>query len=66
MTARAIRDAHPMSAADDRARDAAALVAQLGETATAAHSPRFDVAEEAILIGAAVLEACARVATAAL
>ena len=36
-----------------------------GESATAAHSPRFDVAEEAILIGAAVLAECARVATAA-
>ncbi len=35
------------------------------EAATAAHSPRFDVAEGAILIGAAVLAECARVATAA-
>lgn len=37
-----------------------------GEAATAAHSPRFDVAEGAILVGAAVLAACARVASQAL
>jgi hippurate hydrolase len=32
------------------------------EEATAAHSPRFDVAEGAIFVGAAVLAACARTA----
>jgi hippurate hydrolase len=37
-----------------------------GEDATAAHSPRFDVAEGAILVGAAVLAECARVASRAL
>lgn len=37
-----------------------------GEDATAAHSPRFDVAEGAILVGAAVLAQCARVASGAL
>jgi hippurate hydrolase len=34
-----------------------------GEEPTAAHSPRFDVAEGAILVGAAVLAECARVAS---
>lgn len=34
-----------------------------GEDATAAHSPHFDVAEGAILVGAAVLAECARVAS---
>jgi amidohydrolase len=34
-----------------------------GEEATAAHSPRFDVAEGAIVVGAAVLAECARVAS---
>ncbi len=34
-----------------------------GEVATAAHSPRFDVAEGAILVGAAVLAECARTAS---
>ncbi|MES3033727.1 MAG: M20 family metallopeptidase [Gemmatimonadota bacterium] len=37
-----------------------------GEPATAAHSPRFDVSEGAILVGAAVLAECARVASRAL
>ena len=37
-----------------------------GEEPTAAHSPRFDVAEGAIFVGAAVLAACARVASRAL
>jgi amidohydrolase len=37
-----------------------------GEAMTAAHSPRFDVAEGAILVGAAVLAECARVASRAL
>ena len=37
-----------------------------GEEPTAAHSPRFDVAEGAILVGAAVLGECARVASRAL
>lgn len=36
------------------------------EEATAAHSPRFDVAEGAILVGAAVLAECARTASRAL
>ena len=34
-----------------------------GEEATAAHSPRFDVAEGAIIVGAAVLAECARVSS---
>ncbi len=34
-----------------------------GEEAIAAHSPRFDVAEGAILVGAAVLAECARTAS---
>ena len=34
-----------------------------GEPPTAAHSPRFDVAEGAILVGAVVLAACARTAS---
>lgn len=34
-----------------------------GEEPVAAHSPRFDVAEGAILVGAAVLAECARVAS---
>lgn len=34
-----------------------------GEEPTAAHSPRFDVAEGTIFVGAAVLAACARVAS---
>ena len=34
-----------------------------GEEPTAAHSPRFDVAEGAIVVGAAVLAECARVAS---
>lgn len=34
-----------------------------GDEATAAHSPRFDVAEGAILVGAAVLAECARTAS---
>jgi hippurate hydrolase len=37
-----------------------------GEEPTAAHSPRFDVAEGAILVGATVLAECARVASRAL
>ncbi len=37
-----------------------------GEEATAAHSPQFDVAEGAIVVGAAVLAACARRASAVL
>jgi amidohydrolase len=37
-----------------------------GEPATAAHSPQFDVAEGAILVGAAVLAECARTASLAL
>jgi amidohydrolase len=37
-----------------------------GEAPTAAHSPQFDVAEGAIIVGAAVLAACAREASAAL
>ncbi len=37
-----------------------------GEAATAAHSPRFDVAEGAILVGAGVLAECARVASSAI
>ena len=37
-----------------------------GEEATAAHSPRFDVAEGAIVVGAAVLAECARVSSRAL
>lgn len=37
-----------------------------GEEAIAAHSPRFDVAEGTILVGAAVLAECARVASRAL
>ncbi len=37
-----------------------------GEEAIAAHSPRFDVAEGTILVGASVLAECARVASAAL
>lgn len=37
-----------------------------GEEPTAAHSPRFDVAEGAILVGASVLAECARVASRAL
>jgi hippurate hydrolase len=37
-----------------------------GEPATAAHSPHFDVAEEAIAVGAAVLAESARRASAAL
>ena len=37
-----------------------------GEEPTAAHSPRFDVAEGAIVVGAAVLAECARVASRAL
>ena len=37
-----------------------------GEEPTAAHSPRFDVAEGAIVVGAVVLAQCARVASAAL
>ncbi len=37
-----------------------------GEEPTAAHSPRFDVAEGAILVGAAVLAECARTASRAL
>jgi hippurate hydrolase len=37
-----------------------------GEAAIAAHSPRFDVAEEAIFVGAAVLAECARTASRAL
>ena len=37
-----------------------------GEEPTAAHSPRFDVAEGAIVVGAAVLAECARVASLAL
>jgi amidohydrolase len=37
-----------------------------GEEPTAAHSPRFDVAEGAIVVGAAVLAACARRASSAL
>ncbi len=36
---------------------------QHGEAPTAAHSARFDVAEGAIFVGAAVLAACARTAT---
>ncbi len=39
---------------------------QPGEEAIAAHSPRFDVAEGTILVGASVLAECARVASAAL
>ncbi len=39
---------------------------EAGEPATAAHSPRFDVAEGAILVGAAVLAECARGASEAL
>ena len=39
---------------------------QPGEAPTAAHSPRFDVAEGTVLVGAAVLAECARVASAAL
>jgi hippurate hydrolase len=39
---------------------------QPGEDATAAHSSRFDVAEGAIFVGAAVLAACARTAASAL
>jgi hippurate hydrolase len=39
---------------------------QPGEEAIAAHSPRFDVAEGAILVGASVLAECARGASAAL
>lgn len=38
----------------------------IGEAATAAHSARFDVAEGAIIVGAAVLAECARVASRAL
>ncbi|MBC7841306.1 MAG: M20/M25/M40 family metallo-hydrolase [Gemmatimonadaceae bacterium] len=34
-----------------------------GEEPTAAHSPRFDVAEGAILVGASVLAQCARIAS---
>ncbi len=34
-----------------------------GEPPTAAHSPRFDVAEGAILVGATVLAECARIAS---
>ncbi len=37
-----------------------------GEAMTPAHSPSFDVSEEAIFVGAAVLAACARHASAAL
>lgn len=37
-----------------------------GEAAIAAHSPRFDVSEGAILVGAAVLAECARTASTAL
>jgi len=37
-----------------------------GEAPTAAHSPRFDVSEGAIVVGAAVLAECARVASRAL
>jgi amidohydrolase len=37
-----------------------------GEAAIAAHSPQFDVAEGAIVVGAAVLAECARTASAAL
>jgi metal-dependent amidase/aminoacylase/carboxypeptidase family protein len=37
-----------------------------GEEPIAAHSPRFDVAEGAIFVGAAVLAECARVASTAL
>ena len=39
---------------------------QPGEEAIAAHSPRFDVAEGTILVGASVLAECARVASAVL
>ncbi len=39
---------------------------QPGEEPIAAHSPRFDVAEGTILVGAAVLAECARVASQAL
>ena len=37
-----------------------------GEEPTAAHSPRFDVAESVLVVGAAVLAECARVASRAL
>ena len=37
-----------------------------GEPMIAAHSPRFDVAEEAIVVGASVLAECARRASSAL
>lgn len=39
---------------------------EAGEDVIPAHSPRFDVAEEAIVVGAAVLAACARHASGAL